>query len=89
MISIQFLGINIIDEAMTQYRQSLDIVETVAKQSGNAGQFEKQLKLMEEQLGIVQYLFPTAIVMVGVIFSFLSYLIAKPLLRRFSPIFLI
>lgn len=68
MISIQFLGINIIDEAMTQYRQSLDIVETVMKQSGNAEQLEKQLKLMEEQLGIVQYLFPTAIVMVGAIF---------------------
>ncbi|MBY4603097.1 MULTISPECIES: YybS family protein [Bacillus] len=85
VISIQFLGINIIDEAMTQYRQSLDIVETVLKQSGNAEQLEKQLKLMEEQLGIVQYLFPTAIVMVGAIFSFLSYLIAKPLLRRFSP----
>lgn len=85
MISIQFLGINIIDEAMTQYRQSLDIVESVLKQSGNAEELEKQMKLMEEQLSTVQYLFPTAIVMVGAIFSFLSYLIAKPLLRRFSP----
>lgn len=89
MISIQFLGINIIDEAMTQYRQSLDIVESVLKQSGNAEELEKQMKLMEDQLSTVQYLFPTAIVMVGAILSFLSYLIAKPLLRRFSPIFLV
>lgn len=85
VISILFLGTNIIDEAMTKSRQSLDIVETVGKQTGNAGQFEKQLKLMEEQLGTAQYLFPTAIVVLGAVFSFLSYLVAKPLLRRFSP----
>ncbi|ADP34588.1 YybS family protein [Bacillus atrophaeus] len=85
VISIQFLGINMIDEAMSQYRQSLSMTESFLKNTGNGDQLEKQMKLMEEQLGTVQYLFPTAIVMLGAIFSFLSYLIAKPLLRRFSP----
>ncbi|KXZ23480.1 hypothetical protein AXI59_08875 [Bacillus nakamurai] len=85
VISILIFNMNVIDETMSKLRQSLSMTESMAKQMGYGDQVGEQLKLMENQLGTVQYLFPTAIVMAGVVFSFLSYLIARPLLRRFSP----
>ncbi|AOO63594.1 MULTISPECIES: YybS family protein [Bacillus] len=85
VVSIVFLNMNVIDTTMSQLRESMSLAETMSKQLGYGDQFGKQIKLMESQLNTVQYLFPTVLVLTGIVFSFLSYAMARPLLRRFSP----
>ncbi len=76
---------NVVDTTMSQLRESLSVADTMSKRLGYGDQFGKQIKLMESQLSTVQYLFPTVLVLTGIVFSFLSYAMARPLLRRFSP----
>ncbi|MCO8148705.1 YybS family protein [Bacillus subtilis] len=85
VLSILFMDINIIDRALTQSQEAIDSAEYMMRNSVHSEEINKNLGIMRDQLDTAQYLFPTAIVVLGIIYAFLSYLIAKPLLRRFSP----
>ncbi|KMM60911.1 membrane protein [Bacillus glycinifermentans] len=83
-ISIQFLGLNLIEEINQSYNESFNMYESIMKQFGNDDEAAKQLELVREQLKQAQYLYPTVIVIFSAIAAFLNHLIAKPVLRRFA-----
>ncbi|MBU8786243.1 MULTISPECIES: YybS family protein [Bacillus] len=83
-ISIQFLGLNLIEEINQSYNESFKMSESIMKQFGNDDEAAKQLELVREQLKQAQYLYPTVIVIFSAITAFLNHLIAKPVLRRFA-----
>ncbi|ASB91534.1 DUF2232 domain-containing protein [Bacillus sonorensis] len=83
-ISIQFLGLNLIEEANQSYNESFKMSETLIKQFGNSKETAEQMELIKEQLKQTQYLYPTVIVIFSGIVAFLNHLIAKPILRRFA-----
>lgn len=83
-ISIQFLGLNLIEEINQSYNESFNMYESIMKQFGNDDEAAKQLELVREQLKQAQYLYPTVIVIFSAIIAFLNHLIAKPVLRRFA-----
>lgn len=85
VFSIVFLNMNVVDNTMSQLRESLSLAETMSKQLGYGDQFGKQTKLMERQLSTLQYLFPTALILISIVSAFLSYAMARPFLRRFFP----
>ncbi|MDU0812564.1 YybS family protein [Bacillus siamensis] len=85
VFSIVFLNMNVVDNTMSQLRESLSLAETMSKQLGYGDQFGKQTKLMERQLSTLQYLFPTALILISIVSAFISYAMARPFLRRFFP----
>ena len=85
-ISIQFLGLNLIETANQAYNETIKTFESSIKQFGNDKEAAKQIELLNEQFKQAQYLYPTAIVIFSGITAFLNHLLAKPVLRRIIQI---
>nr|MDH3162150.1 YybS family protein [Bacillus licheniformis] len=86
IISVQFLGLNLIETANQAYNETFKTFESSIKQFGNDKEVAKQIELLNEQFKQAQYLYPTAIVIFSGITAFLNHLLAKPVLRRIIQI---
>ncbi|WP_347548221.1 YybS family protein [Pseudalkalibacillus hwajinpoensis] len=77
--SILLIGQNPADLAMEMLNQSIRQAEYF---SNMLGQESNQFEMLREQISVIRYLIPTALVMLGVVIALISQLISVPVLKR-------
>ncbi len=79
IFSILLIGENPADLAVNMLTQSINQAESI---SSAIGQQSNQFDQLLEQVGMIRYLIPTALVLLGVAIALISQLISVPILKR-------
>ncbi|RBW69127.1 YybS family protein [Bacillus taeanensis] len=79
--SILFLKIDIMKDSITLMKDSLERADQFSKMIGGGN--EAQLQSLYDSLDVLQYLAPSALLIVGVLFALLTQLVANMVLKRF------